>query len=64
MYAVLTEAGRQRIEEIVLPHQERIATYFMQYLSAAEVDVMKTVFERVLAKSEEVDTTLPFVNRV
>ena len=48
IFAVLTEKGQARIEELLPQHQQRIHDYFIQHLTEAEIDVMIPALERVL----------------
>lgn len=51
VYARLTAAGAEKAQALMLAHQARIRQYVMQYLSEAEVEMLRTVFERILSHS-------------
>ncbi len=53
IFAVLTDRGRARIEELLPQHQQRIYDYFIRHLTPAEIEVMTPVLERVLAELVE-----------
>ena len=55
IFAVLADAGRERLKEILPQHQQRIHDYFLQHLTAEEVAVMGPALERVLAALHEED---------
>jgi DNA-binding MarR family transcriptional regulator len=54
-FIALTEAGRRAIEGAAPQHVEAVRENFIDLLTAAEIDVVKTIAERVLARLERVE---------
>jgi DNA-binding MarR family transcriptional regulator len=54
-FIALTDAGRRAIEGAAPQHVEAVRQNFIDLLSAAEIDVVKTIAERVLERLERLD---------
>ena len=50
LHIVLTDAGREAIEEAAPQHVETVRRLFFADLTPAELDTLSTVFRRILAR--------------
>ena len=55
-YAAITEKGRAVLERAAPGHSRRASEYFLRHLDAKEVEVLQSVFDRVLGAEVEART--------
>ena len=54
--AVLTDAGKQKIEEILPKYQEWVQQLFLEHLSQDEAETLASIFENCLTRLNNLDS--------